>query len=238
MKAIKRMGGLGIFTLFLAWLPSCVTTDYEGIILDKDRQIEALSEEKFQLELEVDDLRASKATWEQKVAEAERRAADLRKELAAKPVTPAKAAPVSDIENDRRALSETLKGRGLEVVERRGQLAIVLPSELTFASGKAELTSGGRGNVDRIAEEVRLRFPEKKISVEGHTDNDPIRKSGFRSNWHLSVERALSVREALERAGIGSDRFNVVGYGEHKPIASNASDTGKKRNRRVEIVLY
>ncbi len=240
MSFIKNQGGLLLGALVLLLLPSCATTDYEGIILDKDRQIEALNEDKFQLELEVDELRGGSANWERQLADARRQSEQLRQELAKKAaaVQPAVAVAPSDLERDRRALADNLAGHGLEVIERRGQLAIVLPSEITFASGKAELTASGRGNLTRIAEEVRLKFPDKRISVEGHTDDDPISKSKFRSNWHLSVERALTVRDSLERAGIPSDRFNVVGYGQHQPVAANSNDSGKKRNRRVEVVLY
>jgi chemotaxis protein MotB len=121
---------------------------------------------------------------------------------------------------------------------RDGDLVISLPGTITFASGSAKLTSRGEGILRRIVDEIRSRHRDRTISVEGHTDNDPIRKSKFETNWRLSVERAMAVRDYLEQsAGVDPDRFRVVGYGPFRPVASNNSSDGKEKNRRVEIVI-
>jgi chemotaxis protein MotB len=75
------------------------------------------------------------------------------------------------------------------------------------------------------------------IIVEGHTDNVPIKTILFPSNWELSSVRAASVVHLLGRLGIDPNRMAAIGYGEHKPIASNSDKTGRQKNRRVALVI-
>ncbi|MCK5081464.1 MAG: OmpA family protein, partial [Candidatus Omnitrophica bacterium] len=76
------------------------------------------------------------------------------------------------------------------------------------------------------------------VGIEGHTDNVPITHSGWKSNWELSTARALSVLHHLEdNEGISPKRLSATGYGEFRPVASNATKAGKQDNRRVEIVI-
>ncbi|MFQ6047865.1 MAG: OmpA family protein [Phycisphaerae bacterium] len=79
------------------------------------------------------------------------------------------------------------------------------------------------------------------VIIVGHTDNVPIvkpqTKAKHPTNWHLSVHRAISVMNQLRRAGVKVERMGVMGYGEYRPIASNATKEGRQKNRRVEIFL-
>jgi chemotaxis protein MotB len=75
------------------------------------------------------------------------------------------------------------------------------------------------------------------IIVEGHTDNVPIKTILFPSNWELSSVRAASVVHLLGRFGIDPNRMAAIGYGEHKPIASNDDKDGRQKNRRVALVI-
>ncbi|MFC1594414.1 flagellar motor protein MotB, partial [Candidatus Omnitrophota bacterium] len=76
------------------------------------------------------------------------------------------------------------------------------------------------------------------IAVEGHTDNVPIRYSGWLSNWELSSARALSVLHFLiDEGGINPERLSANGYGEFHPVVSNDTPEGQQQNRRVEIVI-
>jgi chemotaxis protein MotB len=80
--------------------------------------------------------------------------------------------------------------------------------------------------------------PENDIGIEGHTDNEPIRYSGWKSNWELSTARALSVLHYLiDKKGISPLRVSAIGYGEYRPVASNVDKEGRRLNRRVEIVI-
>jgi len=79
---------------------------------------------------------------------------------------------------------------------------------------------------------------EFNIGIEGHTDNVPIKHSGWKSNWELATARALSVLHYLENEqGISGERLSAIGYGEYRPVASNETKDGRKQNRRVEIVI-
>jgi chemotaxis protein MotB len=75
------------------------------------------------------------------------------------------------------------------------------------------------------------------VGIEGHTDNDPIKKSGWKSNWELSTARALSVLHYLSEQSVNEPRLSAIGYGEYRPVASNDIKDGRQKNRRVEIVI-
>ncbi|MDI3412396.1 OmpA family protein [Bacillus sonorensis] len=80
--------------------------------------------------------------------------------------------------------------------------------------------------------------PPRNIVISGHTDNVPIRNSQFKSNWHLSVMRAVNFMGLLiENPKLDAKVFSAKGYGEYKPIASNKTEEGRRKNRRVEILI-
>jgi chemotaxis protein MotB len=124
----------------------------------------------------------------------------------------------------------------LEMQERG--LVITVLGEVLFDSGKAVLREESYSLLDKIASVLRRgQVREHKIGIEGHTDNQPIKYSGWKSNWELSAHRALSVLHHLKDAGIRPERLSAIGYGEYRPVASNRSKEGKQLNRRVEIVI-
>lgn len=124
-------------------------------------------------------------------------------------------------------------------IERRGSsLVFSIPSEITFASGQAELSAGGRNAVRAVANRLRSEYPNAIYWIEGHTDSDPIRRSPFKSNRDLSIARAMSVlRYMVESASMPDSQFIVAGFGEYLPVAPNDTAANKARNRRVEIVV-
>ncbi len=75
------------------------------------------------------------------------------------------------------------------------------------------------------------------INVEGNTDNVPIHSSQFSSNWELSTARASAVVEFLVEHGVAAHRLTASGNADQQPVASNATESGRARNRRVEIVM-
>jgi len=118
-----------------------------------------------------------------------------------------------------------------------GNLEITLQSSVTFASGSYNLTRQGKKNLDSVARELITEFPTNNIRVIGHTDTDPIRKSPFKDNWELASERSLEVIRYLTEKGVEHTRLEGSSRGENAPVADNATAAGKKRNRRVEIVV-
>jgi chemotaxis protein MotB len=110
-----------------------------------------------------------------------------------------------------------------------GVSMISVSADLLFSSGKADLTTAGRAKMRDIAREIRSQYPSRDIYVIGHTDTDPIRKTHWKDNWELSVERALTVTRALQAAGVSGKQIMAAGRSEYQPEASKA------KSRRVEI---
>lgn len=125
----------------------------------------------------------------------------------------------------------------LIAVERtRFWVAVEMKSSMLFASGSAKLDQAADPVLIKLAEVVR-QMPDNPVQVEGHTDNVPIGNQQFPSNWELSAARAASVVRRLIRYGVAPARLAAVGYGEYHPVADNASEAGRYRNRRVVMVL-
>ena len=122
------------------------------------------------------------------------------------------------------------------IIERRGLVVRVLTDNLLFASGSATLKTGADQLLDEVAQLLNLD-PSHPITVEGHTDNQPIATAQFPSNWELSTTRATNVVRFLISRSVSAYRLGAVGYADLHPIASNATAAGRAENRRVEIVL-
>jgi len=174
--------------------------------------------------------------------------------------------PPPDLEQKLRALeAESVRGteerqrlerraseleRLLEVAQRSEQDAVKKASapirlrivdRLLFESGEAELRAGGCKLLRPVADRLR-QVTDYQFRIEGHTDNKPPRerlRSRYPSNWELSSARAANVVRCLVRdGGLPPDRVSAVGYGSSRPIAGNETEDGRRRNRRVEIVLF
>ena len=103
-----------------------------------------------------------------------------------------------------------------------------------FASAQADVSGGWSDTFDRIAEAANLS--KGPIRVEGHTDDQAIRSLAFPSNQELSEARAKSVAGAVASAGLeDAGRLSTAGFGANRPIGDNATDDGRRENRRVEL---
>jgi len=123
-------------------------------------------------------------------------------------------------------------------VEMQGKgLVITFVSEVLFDSGKAKLRKDSYSKLDKVAGVLNTTVADLNVGIEGHTDNQPIKKSGWKSNWELSTARALSVLHYLSNKSVSEPRLAAIGYGEYKPVASNDTKEGRQKNRRVEIVI-
>lgn len=108
---------------------------------------------------------------------------------------------------------------------------------LFFYSGTADLMPESEPILKKIADMLR-KFP-RKIAIEGHTDNIPIKNGKFSSNWELSTARAYAALKYLQKhENINVDRIHIAGYADTHPIASNDTLEGREKNRRVEFVFY
>lgn len=133
------------------------------------------------------------------------------------------------------ALAELVQQK-LVTVRRGGSfLEVEIQSDLLFASGVAEPSPMATDTVRKLA--AVLRDAPNALRVEGYTDDQPIHTVQFPSNWELSTARAASIAHVLIGEGVGPGRLAVVGYGEHQPIADNATAAGRNANRRVLLVI-
>jgi len=117
-----------------------------------------------------------------------------------------------------------------------------LMKQLRFESGEATIKLEGYQVLDELIAYLKTAAGDRLIRVEGHADNieiGPSLKSLYRTNWDLSKARAGGVlRYLMEKGGIDSAKLSSVGYGDTKPMTSNATEAGRQKNRRVDIVLY
>ncbi|MCD6727174.1 MAG: OmpA family protein [Solirubrobacteraceae bacterium] len=122
------------------------------------------------------------------------------------------------------------------IIERRGLVVRLRTDRVLFATGSADLQPAATPLLARIAGLLRSDF-DHPILVEGHTDDVPISESRFPTNWELSGSRAATVVRFLVDHDVPAKRLAATGYGEEHPIDTNATATGRARNRRVELVL-
>ena len=122
-------------------------------------------------------------------------------------------------------------------MEDRGLVVTVL-DQILFDPGKTTLKSKAKETLSKVADILKKNVQDNIVYVEGHTDSDPIKHSGFKSNWELSTTRATEVVHFfVDEQKVTPERLVACGYGEYHPVASNKTAAGKVQNRRVEIVI-
>ena len=134
---------------------------------------------------------------------------------------------------------------GLKVEVRDNRMLIQLPGDVLFDSGREKLKKEGEDILRQIAEVIRndAELSKREFQVAGHTDAVPLAGGQFKDNWGLSAMRARSVlkfiTDPVDKGGGGLDSRNwsAAGYAETDPVATNETDEGKKKNRRVELVV-
>jgi len=157
---------------------------------------------------------------EDRLAELEKRVREQEKEIA-------------DLRRQLGELGEEVK------VRREGEkIVLSILGETLYRSGKAELTDQGKQVLDRVMGVIRERFPDREILVRGHTDSEPIKVSGWKSNWELGAARALGVLHYLmQKHGVKGENISAATYAYYRPVADNANADGRRQNRRAEIVI-
>jgi type VI secretion system protein ImpK len=113
---------------------------------------------------------------------------------------------------------------------------ITLRGDGLFEAGSASLSDNREAIMKRIAQ--ALVQVQGNILVTGHTDNQPIRSMRFPSNWHLSQERADTVRDLLQSNGVAKERIRSEGRADGEPVVDNTTPANRAINRRVEVILF
>jgi chemotaxis protein MotB len=135
-----------------------------------------------------------------------------------------------------KGLSREVEKGQLQVKQYRNMLSVDLADQIFFDSGSATLKEGGKDALKKVGGALK-GYENKIIRVVGHTDNVPVLKSPFPSNWELSVARATTVVRFLQDAGVPPERMIAAGRGEYNPVAPNDTPEGRQKNRRIEIML-
>ncbi len=118
---------------------------------------------------------------------------------------------------------------------KKGEVRIRLPDSILFDSGKSELMKNGQLSLRQLS--AKLAAIKGRIIIEGHTDNIPVSGSNYKSNQELGFQRAMSVMNLFIQNGIPFERISVTSYGDKKPIASNDTPEGRRKNRRIDIII-
>ena len=119
--------------------------------------------------------------------------------------------------------------------EEADGLAIEFKDALLFDSGSADIRADGNKAIASVARMLQT-LPNRAVSIEGYTDDVPIRTPRFASNWELSSQRAINVRTALEQGGVSRERMSVRGFADTRRVeAQGTPEEQRAANRRVVI---
>ncbi len=164
---------------------------------------------------------------------------DLRNQLAARPtsafpITPAANSVAPEPQPAFTPVSDSGFNdiAGVEVFQSApGSVTVRIPDAILFSPGRADLKDSARQTLDQVARVLTSQYGGKTVRVEGYTDTDPIKKSGWKDNLELSLQRAASVHRHLAGKGVDAANMYAAGYGQSRPLGS------KEKSRRVEIVV-
>lgn len=191
-------------------------------------------------------LRAKIDKWKKETIEAKERAnAEYKKRLLAERRLQQLLPRISELEKSvkkwRMGVEKNVKtvlGNMASRVQVTESGAIAVEGEFLFAAGSDKLRPQAKPLIDKLAKLLTAHYKDYFYRIDGHTDDQPIRRSPFKSNWHLSVMRALSVLEALKKAGVPEEKMFIAGFGEFKPrVPNRPGRKGHPLNRRVEITI-
>ena len=122
-----------------------------------------------------------------------------------------------------------------------GYTVLEYSTDILFESGSAVLTEAGKEDLKEFAVSIASEsFDNRIVSVEGHTDNVPIKgnlRAYYPTNWELSMARSAAATRYLVEQGVPADRLRAVGFGSRRPIEPNDTEKGRRSNRRIEIHL-
>lgn len=136
-----------------------------------------------------------------------------------------------------RLSSQITRGDVSVSLDPRGLVVRVLDHAL-FDPDESQFTAAGEVILKEIAGFLSEDLLLNRVSLEGHTDNQPIEGADGITNWEYSIGRASAVLHYfVEAQGLDPQRFGVVGYSEYHPVAANTTEEGRDKNRRVEIVV-
>jgi outer membrane protein OmpA-like peptidoglycan-associated protein len=137
------------------------------------------------------------------------------------------------MEKQKAEMEAATAGTGIQVSQTQdNRLKLDIPADVSFDTGRSDIKSNFRPVLERFAQTLNDN-PATTVSIIGHTDST----GGDEINNPLSVDRAARTRDYLAQRGVSPNRVMIDGRGEREPVASNDTDSGRARNRRVEIYV-
>lgn len=189
----------------------------------KKDELAMLREENSQLTMQRDEARSALDSSEAERRRLEEQNANLQNQLTDKPVevaaAPADTQPKMDLPE------------GVTVSNRNGEVVVTIEGDVLFDSGKATLKTDAKRTLDKVVSEIKKKYPDNRVRISGFTDTDPIKRSGFKTNYHLGFERAFNVGDYVVSKGLDKSRVYYASYGDILPRAT------KKESRRVELSI-
>jgi chemotaxis protein MotB len=207
-------------------------------LADAGKRNEQLTAERTQLERT---LTMKSGELGQRVSTLEGDNSRLKQELAE--AQKAREEKVREVSSTYEQLVAKMKGEidkgQVTISELKGKLTVNLVDAILFDSGKSEIKPEGLVVLGKVIEILKT-VSDKSIRIEGHTDNQPIvgpLTQRYQTNWELSASRAINVARYLQKQAIEPANLSAAAFGEFKPVADNATQEGRAKNRRIEIVL-
>jgi len=127
-------------------------------------------------------------------------------------------------------------GESVNAEFTEGKIVLRVEGGVLFRSGSADLLPEASHILSDIIQIIQNN-PQYDVDIQGHTDDRPISTPKFASNWELSAIRATTVLRYLIENGIFGERLTATGFADLRPVASNYTLEGRRKNRRVEFVL-
>ncbi len=148
--------------------------------------------------------------------------------------------PIAQADTQKNVLMENITKvtsdiKGITVKNEPRGVVVTFADAVLYASGSAELKPEIYAVLEKLSK--LLSTVPGNIHIEGHTDNVPVSSSKYSSNWELSTARAASMLHFFIEKGIDPTKYSIAGYAEFRPLESNATEEGRQKNRRVEIVI-
>ncbi|MCH7760865.1 OmpA family protein [candidate division TA06 bacterium] len=239
---MKRYGFDPRRGIILAGLSLLLLSGGTGCILLKESKYDALLQRQSELEEEVEAAKARNRGLIQRVGKLEGEVEYMKDSVGELKVEKKEeikrlSSTYEDLVNE---LKKEIEEGEIEITEMKGLLKLSVLDRVFFDSGKTKIKVQGKKILARVGR-ILMKVRDKEIRIGGHTDDVPI---GYRlvqkfpTNWELSVTRATEVARFLQEVvGIEPERLAPSGYSKFRPVASNKTEEGRQRNRRIEIIL-
>lgn len=193
------------------------------------KEVALLKEENSQLKLQLDETRTALDGEMQERRRLEQENAGLKKSAEEKPVEVVQAVETPPAAQPAPAMPDM--GPDVQVEQRDNMIVLTISSDVLFDSGESSLKATAKKTLDKVVTEIKKEYPNKQIRVSGFTDQDPIKSSSYKSNYHLGFDRAYNVAKYLETKGIDKDMLERLSFGPEQLKKT------KKASRRVEIAI-